>query len=208
MKALEGLRVARYSGAALERYIPDLARLRIQIFREFPYLYDGSMAYEEKYLRTYIECPRAVVVVVFDGDRVVGVSTGIPMADEVEEFRHPFEEHGFDVARVFYCAESVLDAAYRGRGLGVRFFDEREAHARQVGDFDHFTFCAVQRPRNHPLRPSDYLPLDAFWHKRGYHKHPTLRASYRWRDVDQDHETSKTMEFWVKSAVLEKPEYK
>ena len=30
---------------AISAVIPDLARLRIGVFREFPYLYDGSLDY-------------------------------------------------------------------------------------------------------------------------------------------------------------------
>jgi len=36
------IRIKRYSGAALQQYIPELARLRIEVFRDFPYLYDGD----------------------------------------------------------------------------------------------------------------------------------------------------------------------
>lgn len=190
----------RCTGSALDDYLEDVARLRIEVFRQFPYLYDGDMAYEERYLRTYADCPQAVVVVALDGDRVVGASTGIPMAFEEEDFRRPFDQVGIDPRRVFYCAESVLEAPYRGRGLGVRFFEEREAHARELGGFDWYAFCAVLRPRNHPRRPADYAPLDDFWRRRGYDKRPDLRASYAWKDLDDAQETSKTMEFWLKSA--------
>ena len=39
------LRIERLSGDALLQYLPELARLRITVFRAFPYLYDGDMAY-------------------------------------------------------------------------------------------------------------------------------------------------------------------
>ncbi|MEX2366978.1 MAG: GNAT family N-acetyltransferase [Pseudohongiellaceae bacterium] len=195
------LEVKRFSGSQLNEYIADVARLRIEVFREFPYLYDGSMAYEEKYLQTYVQCPQAVVVLAFADDRVVGASTGIPMLFEEENFRRPFSEHGYDPAGVFYCAESVLEKMYRGRGLGVRFFEEREAHARQLGSFAYYAFCSVVRPDHHPLKPLDHVPLDAFWQKRGYTKHPEIRASYTWKDIDKKEDTSKVLEFWLKSAV-------
>ena len=44
----KNIRIERWSGAALEQYIPDLARLRIEVFRDFPYLYDGDYDYEKK----------------------------------------------------------------------------------------------------------------------------------------------------------------
>lgn len=194
------LRIERFTGSRLNQHIEDVARLRIEVFRDFPYLYDGTMDYERRYLQTYISCPQAVVVLVFADDEVVGASTGVPMIFEEDNFKRPFIEQGYDPARVFYCAESVLRSDYRGRGLGVRFFDEREAHARELGGFDWYGFCAVQRAPEHPQRPADYQPLDRFWQKRGYTRHPELGASYTWKDIDQPIETSKRLEFWLKSV--------
>ena len=199
---MANVRIQRFSGTELGAYLEEVARLRIAVFRDFPYLYDGTMEYERKYLRTYLECPQAVVVVAFDGDTVVGCSTAIPMAFEEPAFQRPFIEHGYDPARIFYCAESVLRPEYRGQGIGVRFFEEREAHAQELDAFDWYDFCSVVRPSDHPLRPPGYQPLDRFWQKRGYVKHPELSAMYTWKDIDQAQETSKRLEFWLKSAGL------
>lgn len=192
--------VRRVSGDMIMDHLDAVARLRIEVFRDFPYLYDGNMDYERHYLQTYVRCPQAVVVLAFDGAAVVGASTAIPLQFEEDNFKQPFVEQGYEPAQVFYCAESVLRKDYRGRGLGARFFDEREAHARELGTFSHYAFCSVVRPPDHPLRPADYVPLDRFWHKRGYQLHPELRASYRWKDIDQQVETTKALEFWLKSV--------
>lgn len=193
--------IRRFSGDQLGHYLDAVARLRIAVFRDFPYLYDGTMDYERKYLQTYLNCPQAVVVVALAGDEVVGCSTGIPMAFEEASFQRPFLEQGYDPARVFYCAESVLRPEYRGQGIGVKFFDEREAHAAELGGFDWIAFCSVVRPAGHPLRPPGYEPLDRFWQKRGYAKQPELSATYTWKDIDQPAETSKRLEFWLKSRL-------
>jgi GNAT superfamily N-acetyltransferase len=197
---MTAIRIERFSGSALHDCLDDVARLRIEVFREFPYLYDGSMDYEREYLQTYLRCPEAVVVVALDGDSVVGASTGIPMQHEEPQFRQPFLDHGYDPSRIFYCAESVLRREYRGQGIGGRFFDEREAHARALGGFDWCCFCAVERPADHPLRPPGYQPHDAFWQKRGYARHPELGATYHWKDIDQPEQTSKRLVFWLKSV--------
>ena len=197
----DSLTIRRLTGSdpELRAFLPDLARLRIEVFRDFPYLYDGSVEYEEKYLETYTECPESIVVLVLDGDKAVGATTGLPMNAETEEFRKPFVEAGYDPAHIFYCAESVLLPAYRGRGVYPKFFAEREGHARALGRFDLCTFCCVQRPEDHPLRPADYVPLDRIWSKFGYVKHPELTTTYDWKDVDTAEETAKPMVFWLKS---------
>ena len=65
------------------------------------------------------------MVLVLDGDTVVGATTGLPMDAETPEFQKPFVENGFDPAKIFYCAESVLLPEYRGRGIYPKFFAER-----------------------------------------------------------------------------------
>lgn len=127
------LRYEKLTGPALKAVIPDLAALRIAVFRDWPYLYEGSREYEETYLARYAENPRAIVIGAYDGVRLVGASTATPLASEIEEFRAPFEKHGYDVSRVFYFGESILLPDYRGQGAGHVFFDEREAQARAAG---------------------------------------------------------------------------
>lgn len=193
------LRVETRRGADLLPLLPDLARLRIEVFRAWPYLYDGDEAYERTYLRTYVDSPRAGVVVAFDGDRPVGASTCLPLTDETGNVQAPFRARGWDPARFFYFGESVLLPRYRGTGAGVAFFREREAHARRVSDADFTTFCAVQRPDDHPARPPGAVPLDAFWRKRGYTKRPDLVCTMTWKEVGAAEETEKPLAFWMKS---------
>ena len=190
--------IQRLSGKTIIPWLPELARLRIQVFREFPYLYDGSVAYEEKYLRTYVDVPDSVMVLVQDGERVVGASSGLPLEAEPAEMIKPFIVHGYDPQRIFYYGESVLLPEYRGLGLGKRFFEEREAHARALGRFDLACFCAVERPIHHPRRPATYAPLDTLWNRQGFAKHPELHTTFSWRDLDEDTESPKPMVFWLK----------
>jgi len=192
------LLVRSHTVGELARYRNELAQLRIRVFRDFPYLYDGDLDYERRYLETYIRSPRSVIVLVFDGTDIVGASTGLPLADETPNVIAPFVEQGYDPAEIFYFGESVLLPQYRGRGLGVRFFEERETHARRLGDFRWTAFCAVERPPDHPRRPPEHVPLDGFWENRGYHRVPSLKAVFSWRDLDDDAETAKPMTFWMK----------
>jgi len=193
------LRVESLTGAAVRAAIPELARLRVAVFRDWPYLYDGTLNYETAYLRRFASSDDAVVVAAYDGDTVVGAATGAPLADHAEAFGKAFTDRGLDIQSTFYCGESVLLSDYRGHGLGHAFFDGREAHARALGRFESITFCGVVRPDDHPLKPGSYRPLDAFWMKRGYAKVEGLTGSFAWKDIDQDEETSKLMQFWMKA---------
>lgn len=183
--------------SALRAALPDLARLRIDVFRSWPYLYDGSLDYEERYLARYAETRGAVIVGAYDGERLVGAATGEPLEREVIQFRRPFEEVGLEPGSIFYLAESILEPAFRGQGIGHVFFDEREAHARALG-FETSAFCAVIRPDGHPLKPAGFSPLDGFWEKRGYAKLEGGIVYFPWQDVGEMQETEKPMQVWIR----------
>lgn len=191
------IRVARLTGADLAAALPEVARLRINVFRDWPYLYDGDEAYERDYLQTYRDSADAILVAAFDGDRLVGASTGTPMEDHAEDFAAAFDGQGIDLNDIFYCAESVLLPEYRGQGIGHAFFDAREGHARAMAR-RYVAFCGVVRPDDHPLRPAQYHPLDPFWRKRGYTPVEGAVAQFRWKDIDQPDETAHVLQFWMR----------
>lgn len=192
------LTFVRKTGAGIADVFDDLARLRIAVFRDYPYLYEGNVEYEKGYLQTYLQSDRSFLFAVFDGDQMVGATTCIALTDETAEVRKPFEDAGFDMNAICYFGESILLPAYRGRRLGHRFFDEREAYARNFENFKICCFCAVDRGEDHPLKPSDYRPNDAFWLKRGYRKETALQSSMEWPDLGETESTPKTMIFWTK----------
>ncbi len=189
--------VTTCTGADLKRTLDDLARLRIEVFRDWPYLYDGDLDYERKYLSTFAASKDAVVVVARDSDTVVGASTASPLANHFQDFAEPFLQANLDLDEYFYFGESILLPRYRGQGIGVRFFELREAAAIQRG-FRKTVFCGVVRNANHPQRPADYTPLDDFWVNRGYRRMEGVIAEFPWKEVGDDHETSHPMQFWMK----------
>ena len=195
----DGVTISVCGGASLAAALPALARLRLTVFRAWPYLYDGSEEYEASDLRTYLEAPGAAVAVAWDGDKAVGASTCLPMAQADTAVRDAFATRGLDPAEFFYFGESVLLPAYRGRGIGVRFFELREAQASAYPGTQFATFCAVQRTADHPLRPPGAAGLEAFWAHRGYTPRPDLTCRFSWKDIDAAEETSKTLMFWLKS---------
>jgi GNAT superfamily N-acetyltransferase len=148
-------------------------------------------------LRLYAEAAQAAVIVARAGGQIIGAATCLPLPAETANVQKPFHDAGWDISRVYYFGESVLEKSYRGRGIGVKFFAAREAEARAHG-YPVTAFCAVQRPADHPARPKDYQPLDDFWRRRGYTPHPELVCTMSWREVGAQHETAKPLMFWTR----------
>lgn len=186
-------------GPAIKPAMQDLAKLRIAVFREWPYLYDGSDDYERAYFARFAESKDALVVVAADGDQIVGAATATHLGGHAAEFKQHFVEAGLESDAICYFGESVLLPAYRGQGIGHAFFDAREDHARSKGRFTHTAFCSVVRPANHPLKPRGYRPLDPFWRKRGYAPVPGLAGSLAWLDLGEAAETQKSMQYWMRA---------
>ena len=195
----EQLTFTAYRGVEIATVVEALGALRIAVFHDYPYLYEGSLDYEKDYLQIYVQSERAFLFSVFDNGKMVGATTCIPLADEAAEVRKPFEDAGFDISTIFYFGESILLPEYRGLGLGHRFFDEREAHARSFGNFKLSCFCSVERGDNHPAKPANYRPNDAFWLKRGYVKEPSLQSIMEWPDIGETSSSAKKMIFWTKT---------
>ena len=183
----------------LHDHIGDLADLRVRVFRDWPYLYDGGPEQERDYLAHFTQADGAVCIAVFEGERMVGASTGMPMAGEHDPIKAPFIDAGIPLDDIYYCAESVLLPDWRGQGIYRQFFDGREAHARSLGGFRTMAFCGVIRPDEHPLKPKDAEPLDDVWRHFGYHPEPSLVCTFNWKDVGQTKRTPKPLMFWLKT---------
>jgi GNAT superfamily N-acetyltransferase len=186
-----------FTGAAVTPHLDAVAALRIAVFRDWPYLYAGDPDYETHYLATYAKSPESLFVLAFDGDRVIGASTGIPLLDEVASFQQPFLDKGIDLASVFYFGESVLLKAYRGQGLGHRFFNEREGYARRLGRFALTAFCSVERGNDDPRRPENFRPNDVFWKSRGYSRQDDMLCRLEWQELGEDAPSEHALRFWL-----------
>jgi GNAT superfamily N-acetyltransferase len=187
------------TGDRIAPYLDAVAKLRIEVFRDWPYLYAGDHEYERKYLATYAQSAESLFVLAFDEDRLIGASTGIPLTDETMAFQQPFLEQDIRLGSVFYFGESVLLADYRGNGLGHRFFDERERYARELGRFTMTAFCAVERNPDDPRRTAGARANDLFWTKRGYRRQDDMVCWLNWQEVDSQAPSSHPLRFWLRA---------
>lgn len=196
------LRLETHLGQDILPYVKEVAAMRIEGFRDFPYLYEGTSAYEEKYLEGYAKEPRAMLIRVLDGDRLAAVATATPLAssaDIVLEAPERFKALGHDPASFYYYAEILVKKAYRGRGIAEMVYRERERRAREWG-YRNLCLAVVVRPDNHPLRPKEYKSPERIWVRDGFTKTP-IEITYEWPTIQADgtvEERENPMVFWMK----------
>lgn len=192
--------ITTYSGDAARPFLSEIARLRIAVFREFPYLYEGSSDYEMEYLSSYFSSEKSLLIIVRENSTIVGISTAAPLSEAEHRFQSPVSVAGLNPGKIMYFGESVLLPECRGKGFGRRFFDLREEWAVRW-DFPITGFCAVVQPTGHPLRPDDYRPLDSFWESRGYTKRNDLVVKLPWREIGEfSAETDHDLAYWLRGC--------
>lgn len=189
--------IGLFRGPEITPWMDEVARLRVAVFRDWPYLYEGDLEHEQRYLSAYASSPESLFVLALAGGAVVGASTGLPLADDTEAFQKPFLGSAFDPDEVFYFGESVLLPGHRGRGIGHAFFDHREAHARALGRFRWTAFCSVDRDPCDPRRPRDARTHDAFWRQRGYQRQPGMTMQLAWDEIGHG-EIEHDQTFWMR----------
>lgn len=190
------IRISTVRGQELQPHLSALAALRIAVFREWPYLYEGSAEYETTYLQRYANSADSLTVLCHRDQQLIGASTALPMADAEPAMQQPLQQAGIALDRVLYYGESLVLPHHRGQGLGQEFFRQRERHAGLLG-LDLGCFCAVERDPQHPARPPNHRGNEAFWLRQGY-RPSAMICQFDWPDIGADSPTTKPLRFWTK----------
>jgi GNAT superfamily N-acetyltransferase len=181
---------------AITEYIDTIAKLRIDIFKEFPYLYDGDLHYEQNYLKKFSHAKDAIAVILKADDEVVGVVTGLPLRYEEDAMQRPWKETNFNIDTIYYFSEILLYADYRNQGLGKELLNTAQEWIESARKYNFFTLATVDRDRS--LAPDGYQPSNNFWIDHGYNKLNDIVSHISWRDIHKDQEDAKPMLFWIK----------
>jgi GNAT superfamily N-acetyltransferase len=191
-----------YSGAQIEAVLSDVADLRIRVFRDYPYLYDGNRAYEETYLQGLARNDRSLVVVARVDGAVVAAATALPLASDAEILAGidgAFARLALDARDYYYYSEIVVDAAHRSRGIAREFYRRRRDHAIELG-FHKVCFAAIEREPGVLPAPAAYFDPAPMWTAMGFVKQPGIFVTFRWPTLTPSgtQDTDHRLVFWLR----------
>jgi len=196
------LKIALYTGTEIIPFIKEVSKLRISIFREFPYLYQGNMDYEIEYMDGYKHDSKSTLVVVRDNNRIIGVSTGIPLNSSstiVQEIKDILIKNNKKIDNIYYFGEVLVLPKYRGKGLVSKMYKLQENFVKQWG-YDFVSILTVVRDNKHPLQPEKYQSHDELWKHLNFYREG-ITTNFCWPTIQGDGSVKNMrnlMEFWIK----------
>lgn len=194
------IRMEVVQGEAIHAYVKDITDLSLIIYREYPYLYEGT---EEEYLphiQHYAQ-PESVACLLFDNEKTIGVAIGLPLKAMRDNYKRPLlnSDVYINIDSVFYLGEILLLPEYRGRGLGKQMYLKFEEMVRKKENFKSICLSKISELESHPRMPAQYKSLDTFWAKLGFKRLNNVHFSVVWLNVGDQEESSHKMVYWIKT---------
>lgn len=187
-----------FQGNDIAPFIDTIAQFRIEAFYSFPYLYVGDTEYEKEYLSVYTNTPKALLTLAFDHEKIVGISTGIPLKNSglVEE------KPGVNLDDYYYLGEVIILPAYQGQKLTSSMYEATIKIISGLG-FKKISILTVYREANDPRMPKNYVSLDGLLSHIGFKRNPLLDTTLSWETrlslTSNEHsKLNNYMQFWEK----------
>ena len=197
-----GITVEVYVGKNSADYIDIVSRFRVEMFKEFPYLYEGDSSFERNYMQGYTTDSRAMIAIARVDGVLAGVSTGIPLissSEVVSDAKNVFSKEKIDIGDYYYYGEVIVLPKYRGLGLTTKLYAAQDELIKSWG-FKHVCILTVIRENDHPLKPKDYKCPDMMWGHLGFFRNK-LTTEYHWPTFQADKRVknvNNVLEFWTK----------
>ena len=162
---MKNIRIEIITSLKIASYIDKVSEMRLRIFKEYPYLYYGTMAAEKNYMMLYTTDAKATLALAYDDNKIIGISTGIPLlsnADIINDCPNLLMESGEVPADYYYYGEILLEREYRGYGISSRLYAAQDLLVKKWG-FNKCCILTVMRDMQHPLKPENYQCTENIW---------------------------------------------
>lgn len=188
-------------GPEIKDEINFIAQQRIDIFKEYPYLYEGNFETEIAYLMWFVEQRDSCAAIAYKDNNPVGFITGISFVAFENHFKGSkdiFIKASLDPSAYYYFCEVIVKPEHRRNSIAKRLFALLEAHAKSQG---YRAGCFVNESHeDHPLKPADYKDLTSLFHALGYTK-TNLSIMFKWQTLAQNgkiEELEHILTYWLK----------
>ncbi|MES2121455.1 MAG: GNAT family N-acetyltransferase [Chlamydiota bacterium] len=176
-------------GEEMQKYLGEMIRFRLELFRESPYFYEGTEDGEREYLNQYLRSDEGVFIVAKAGTEVLGLISGIPMR-ELEESSRLFLKNNISIDSIFYLGEVVVDPRYQGSPIEIALYRELEDHVRSLSGYNQIAECI---PVLTEENSTGYL-----FEELGAVKHPALIDCFFWKEIGKEGTVPHFMQYWIK----------
>lgn len=185
-------------GKELLSNIPELTKLRLTIYREYPYLYEGDPLFEESYVSLFANSSDALLIVAKVGNRIVGALSGLPLDSAQKEIQDVFLASKMKLKECYALCDVVVLKEYRNRRVATILYEEFANQLRKMKRYKKVVLWQIVRAQDDPKRPNDYFSPDNFFGKQGFKKHPEYTCVLRWKEISEKEERAHRFEFWLK----------
>jgi hypothetical protein len=195
----EGITLKAFTGPEAFYYWQELVPLVVEVYKEYPYLYDCKMEADWMLYfkqRTFLHSSLSNVLIIFDNEKVIGFSYSIPLNEEVEIIQHDFLKNNAITRNYLYIGDTLISPYYQGKGLIKKIIASHEEHAQKIV-CSSLVLVAIDRPENYCSKPSDYRSLDSLWDYLGFQKNG-MKVYESWLQVDTKKVEDNVQSIWIK----------
>lgn len=180
----ESPQIVVLEGAQINPYLKDIVELMLAVYREPPYLYEGTMEEYLPLVQTYADSKQGIAALLFDEKKLIGVAAGAPLKDVNPKWHDPFKND--DMEKIFYIGDEVLLSDYRGKRLGSQLFDTLVNSIPSSLETIAFSRIEEKSPLNDALKA------------RGFIERPEKTVIIPWREIgSNEEEVPHKLIFWT-----------
>lgn len=187
----------------LEPLLPFVAQLRVDIFKNYPYLYDGDIQEEMDDLQKYAQDDNSALAIAYRNDTPIGFLGGSDLTAYSWHFENSvpdmFKNAGLNPQEYYYFTDVIILPEHRGNGLSPQLFKALEKYAQNKGS--NGSCFITEHHENHPLKPDNHKSLVPLWNGLNYKK-STLITYASWPTHQADgtiKQERHPLVFWFKN---------
>lgn len=185
-------------GKELLSNISKLTKLRLAIYQEYPYLYEGNSAFEESYLSLFANSNESMLIIAKDNHQIIGAISGLPLDMAQKEIREVFIQSEIEIKDYYALCDVIVLKQYRSKGVGSILCEEFLKQLQKKKRYKKLVLWQIVKAPDDPKRPKSYFSPDGFWQKLGFIKNPGLMCFLKWIEISETKESSHRFEFWLR----------